>query len=103
MNTFQNGTFGVIHSSTNYDFTNNIYSAIYVLATGSETINGTSFTTTVAGETIPIIVKDAGTTVSARILLLGNPKPTGLDKTGKISGTTYQFIDIKTGLPTQQS
>jgi hypothetical protein len=96
MNTFQNGTFSVIHSSSNYDFANYVYSAIYILTAGAESINGTSFTTTVAGETIPIIVKETGTTVSARILLLGNPKPV-LHKTGKISGDTYQYVDIKTG------
>jgi hypothetical protein len=103
MNTLQNGTFSVIHSSTNYDFANNVYGAIYVLATGAETINGTSFTTTVAGETIPIIVQQSGTTVSSNILLLGNPKPAGLHKTGIITGNTYQWVDIRTGNPIQQS
>jgi hypothetical protein len=96
MNTFQNGTFSAIHSSTNYDFANYVYSAIYILASGPEVINGTSFTTSGAGEVIPIIVKEDGTTVSAKILLLGNPKPV-LHKTGKISGDTYQYVDIKTG------
>jgi hypothetical protein len=34
--------------------------------------------------------------LSTDFLLLGNPKPV-LHKTGKISGDTYQYVDIKTG------
>ena len=102
MNTIQNGTFSVIHSSTTTNFTNNMYGAVYCNATAAIVVNGTTIACT-QGQIIPIIVKDNDTTLSANFLLLGNPKPTGLERTGKISGTTYQFIDIKTGLPTQQS
>lgn len=102
MNTFQNGTFNVIHSSGQTDFNSYVYSAVYCSATAAITINGTVVECSL-GESLPIIVKSAGTILSTSFLLLGNPKPAGLDKTGKISGTTYQFIDIKTGLPTQQS
>jgi len=102
MNTLQNGTFSVIHSSGTTDFTNNMYSAVYCNATASIAVNGETIACQ-QGQIIPVIVKSDGTTLSANFLLLGNPKPAGLEKTGKISGTTYQWIDIKTGLPIQQS
>jgi hypothetical protein len=102
MNTIQNGTFSVIHSNTTADFTNNMYGAVYCNATTSIVVNGTTIACQ-QGQIIPIIVKSDGTTLSGNFLLLGNPKPAGLEKTGKISGSTYQWIDIKTGLPIQQS
>jgi hypothetical protein len=102
MNTLQNGTFSVIHSSGSTDFNTYMYSAVYCATSSPITINGELVQCT-AGHTIPVIVKSAGTTLSGDFLLLGNPKPAGLDKTGKISGSTYQWIDIKTGLPIQQS
>ena len=102
MNTIQNGTFSVIHSSTAANFTNYMYGAVYCNATASVTVNGTLIACQ-QGQTIPLIVKSDGTIPSTNLLLLGNLKPAGLEKTGKISGTTYQFIDIKTGLPIQES
>jgi hypothetical protein len=102
MNTFQNGTFNVIHSSGNTDFNTYVYSAVYCNQTAQITLNGETVEC-VAGETLPIIVDGATTTHTTDFLLLGNPKPAGLNKTGKISGTTYQWTDIKTGLPIQQS
>jgi hypothetical protein len=101
MNTYQNGTFNVIHSSGQTDFNNYVYSAIYCNATTGIVVNGTTIQCSL-GESIPIIVKEDGTTLSSDFLLLGNVRPS-LPKTGKISGSTYQFIDIKTGLPIQQS
>ncbi|MDB4335503.1 hypothetical protein N9994_00405 [bacterium] len=95
MNTFQNGTFSVIHDENNADFANFVYSAVYFTAAGPFDINGTSVAGT-AGQTIPLIVKQTGTTLATGFLLLGNPKPV-LHKTGKISGDTYQYVDIKTG------
>ena len=95
MNTFQNGTFSVIHNSSTIDFTNFVYSAVYFTAAGPFNINGTSVAGT-AGQSIPLIVKETGTTLASGFLLLGNPKPV-LHKTGKISGDTYQYVDIKTG------
>jgi hypothetical protein len=95
MNTFQNGTFSVIHSSGQTDFNEYVYSAVYCNATATITINGTSVEC-VQGESLPIIVKSDGTTHDASFLLLGNKKPV-LHKTGKLSGSTYQFVDIKTG------
>lgn len=102
MNTFQNGTFNTIHSSGSTDFTNYVYSAVYCNATASITINGQTVQCT-AGHIIPVIVQQNGTTLSTNFLLLGNPKPAGLEFTGKISGETYQWIDIRTGKPIQQS
>jgi len=96
MNTFQNGTFNVIHSSTQVDFTNNVYAAVYCSATSSILVNGTTIACSI-GETIPIIVKSAGTTLSVDFLLLGNVKPI-LHPTGKLgTGDTYTYVDIRTG------
>ena len=108
MGTYLTGTYSVIHDSTNADFDNFVYSAIYIVtASVALTINGTTFTPTVAGETIDIIVQEDGTTLNAAYLLLGNAKPVGLFRTGLITttgGTTggeqWQFVTIKTGLPT---
>jgi hypothetical protein len=108
MGTYLTGTYSVIHDSTNADFDNFVYSAIYIVtASVALTINGTTFTPTVAGETIDIIVQEDGTTLNAAYLLLGNAKPVGLFRTGLITttgGTTggeqWQFVNIKTGLPT---
>ena len=95
MNTFQNGTFSVIHSSGTTDFTNYVYSAVYCNATAGIVVNNTPVNCQ-QGQIIPIIVKEAGTPLSPDYLLLGNPRPV-LHKTGKISGDTYQYVDIKTG------
>jgi len=95
MNTFQNGTFSVIHNNTTTDFTNYVYSAVYCNATAGIQVNGTSVNCQ-QGQIIPLIVKEDGTSLSGDFLLLGNPKPV-LHKTGKISGDTYQYVDIKTG------
>ena len=108
MGTYLTGTYSVIHDSTNAYFDNFVYSAIYIVtASVALTINGTTFTPTVAGETIDIIVQEDGTTLNAAYLLLGNAKPVGLFRTGLITttgGTTggeqWQFVNIKTGLPT---
>ena len=108
MGTYLTGTYSVIHNSTNADFDNFVYSAIYIVtASVALTINGTTFTPTVAGETIDIIVQEDGTTLNAAYLLLGNAKPVGLFRTGLVTttgGTTggeqWQFVNIKTGLPT---
>ena len=103
MNTFQNGTFSVIHSNTTADFDNYTYSAVYFNASGTNfIINGTAVNG-VAGELFPVIVDGSTTTLEADFLLLGNPKPAGINKTGKIIVTTYQWVDIKTGNILQQS
>ena len=108
MGTYLTGTYSVIHTNTTADFDNFVYSAIYIVtASVALAINGTTFTPTVAGETIDIIVQEDGTTLNAAYLLLGNAKPVGLFRTGLVTttgGTTggeqWQFVNIKTGLPT---
>ena len=74
MNTFQNGTFSVIHDENNADFTNHVYSAVYCNASTSIIVNNTTVNCQ-QGQTIPIIVKENGTPLSPDYLLLGNPKP----------------------------
>ena len=71
---------------------------------GTYTINGASVIL-VAGETLEVVVDGSNTTLSSNnFLLLGNPKTKGIFKTGLISSTggteQYQFVNIKTGLPT---
>ena len=107
MGTYLTGTYSVIHTNTTADFDNFVYSAIYIVTAVALVINGTTFTPTVAGETIDIIVQEDGTTLNAAYLLLGNAKPVGLFRTGLVTttgGTTggeqWQFVNIKTGLPT---
>jgi hypothetical protein len=104
MGTYLTGTYSVIHNIDNADFDNYVYSAIYFNKDGVYDINGTSVGG-VAGETLDIIVKEDGTTLSEGYLLLGNPiAPQTKIKTGLITATggteQYQFVNIKTGLPT---
>ena len=103
MGTYLTGTYSVLHTLGTADFDNFVYSAVYFNNTGPFTINGTSVTGAV-GETLDIIVQEDGTTLNAAYLLLGNPKPAGLFKTGLMTTTggteQYQFVNINTGLPT---
>lgn len=105
MGTYLTGTYSVLHTLGTADFDNFVYSAVYFNNTGPFTINGTSVTGAV-GETLDIIVQaPPATTLSADFLLLGNPiAPQTKIKTGLITATggteQYQFVNIKTGLPT---
>ena len=103
MGTYLTGTYSVLHTLGTADFDNFVYSAVYFNSGATYTINGASVTG-VAGETLDIIVQETNTTLSTGYLLLGNPKPEGLFKTGLITATggteQYQFVNIKTGLPT---
>ena len=104
MGTYLTGTYSVLHTEETADFTNFVYSAVYFNKSGTYVINGTSVLG-VPGETLDIIVKEDGTTLSIGYLLLGNPiAPQTKIKTGLISTTGgtehYQFVNIKTGLPT---
>jgi hypothetical protein len=103
MGTYLTGTYSVLHTLGTADFDNFVYSAVYFNSGATYTINGASVTG-VAGETLDIIVQETNTTLSTGYLLLGNPKPAGLFKTGLITATggteQYQFVNIKTGLPT---
>ena len=112
--TYLTGEVTVIHTNTQADFENFTYSAIYANLNGTYTINGTAVIM-VAGDTLEVVVEAPPATVlNAGYILLGNPSaPQALYPTGVISATTenfqnniglvktYQFVDIKTGGPTQ--
>ena len=107
MGTYLTGEVAVIHNQTTADFDNFVYSAVYFNATGPFTINGNSNITGAVGETLEVVVDGSTTTlvgVGNDLLLLGNPKTKGIFKTGLITTTggteQYQFVNIKTGLPT---
>ena len=104
MGTYLTGTYSVLHTLGTADFDNFVYSAVYFNSGATYTINGASVTG-VAGETLDIIVQETNTTLSTGYLLLGNPiAPQTKVKTGLITATggteQYQFVNIKTGLPT---
>ena len=108
MGTYLTGTYSVIHTSGTADFNNFVYSAVYFNAAGTFNINGASVIATAEsiGETLEILVQAPPTTIlSTSFLLLGNPiAPQTKVKTGLISGDSHnevwQFVNIKTGLPT---
>jgi hypothetical protein len=102
--TYLTGTYSVIHTNTTADFDNYVYSAVYFNTNGSYTINDAAVTG-VAGKTLDNIIQPPpSTTLNSGFLLLGNPKPLGVFPTGLITSTggteQYQFVNIKTGLPT---
>ncbi len=107
MGTYLTGTYSVIHTNTTADFDNFVYSAVYFNTAGPFNINNASVVGAI-GETLDIIVQaPTATTLDAGFLLLGNAKPVGLFRTGLVTttgGTTggeqWQFVNIKTGLPT---
>ena len=107
MGTYLTGTYSVLHTLGTADFDNFVYDAVYFNIGATYNINDTSVVG-VAGETLDIIVQaPPATTLSADFLLLGNPiAPQTKIQTGLIYGVTatanavYQFVDIKTGLPT---
>lgn len=105
MGTYLTGTYSVLHTDVTADFTNFVYSAVYFNDTGIYTINDTTVIGA-AGETLDIIVEaPPATTLSEGYLLLGNAiAPQTKIKTGLITATggteQYQFVNIKTGLPT---
>jgi len=95
--------------STDADFVNNVYSAFIIVDnTGAPfTINGTTYSPPNEwdGQVIPLIIDGNTTTPNSDLMLLGNPiAPQTKVKTGLISGDSsnevWQFVDIKTGLPT---
>jgi len=102
--TYLTDTYSVIHTDSTADFDNYVYSSVYFNTNGSYTINGASVTG-VAGKTLDNIIQPPpATTLNSGFLLLGNPKPLGVFPTGLITSTggteQYQFVNIKTGLPT---
>lgn len=104
------GNFRIMDISTNADFVNNVYSAFMIIdnASGSPfTINGTTYSPPNEwdGQVIPLRINGNTTTPNSNLMLLGNPKDPALNvTTGLISSTggteQYQFVNIKTGLPT---
>ncbi len=104
MGTYLTGTYSVLHTLGTTDFDNFVYDAVYFSTATSMTINGVSVTGAI-GETLEITV-DGNTSIPiAGVLLLGNPiAPQTKVKTGLITATggteQYQFVNIKTGLPT---
>jgi len=104
--TYLTGEVTVIHNSTQVDFDNFVYSGVYCNAAAgcTDTINGTSVTMAL-GDTIDILVDGDTTLLTGDILFLGNPMPVQTEfPTGLISGNSHnevwQFVNIKTGLPT---
>lgn len=104
MGTYLTGTYSVLHTNATADFDNFVYDAVYFSTATSMTINGIAVTG-VLGETLEITVDGNTSTPVVGVLLLGNPiAPQTKVKTGLISGDSsnevWQFVDIKTGLPT---
>ena len=105
MGTYLTGTYSVLHTDKTSDFKNFVYSAVHFTKAGTFIINGTSVNVTTANTQIEIIVDDNTTTLNEFMLLFGNPiAPQTKVKTGLITATggteQYQFVNIKTGLPT---
>ena len=104
MGTYLTGTYTILHTNTTADFDNFVYDAVYFSTTTTMTINGVGVTG-VLGETLSITVDGNTSILNAGVLLLGNPiAPQTKVQTGLISGDSHnevwQFVNIKTGLPT---
>ena len=104
MGTYLTGNYTIIHTDVTADFDNFVYDAVYFSSGTTMTINGV-VVTGVIGETLEITVHGNTSTPVGGVLLLGNPiAPQTKVKTGLISGDSHnevwQFVNIKTGLPT---
>mgnify|MGYP003640118483 FL=1 len=104
MGTYLTGTYTILHTNTTADFDNFVYDAVYFSTADTMTINGVAVTG-VLGETLSITVDGNTSILNAGVLLLGNPiAPQTKVQTGLISGDSHnevwQFVNIKTGLPT---
>jgi len=104
MGTYLTGTYSVLHTLGTADFDNFVYDAVYFSTATTMTINGI-VVTGVIGETLEITVDGNTSTPVAGVLLLGNPiAPQTKVQTGLISGDSHnevwQFVNIKTGNPT---
>ena len=102
--TYLTGEVTVIHNNTQVDFDKFVYSGVYCNAPGTFTINGADVVMA-PGDTLEVLVDGDTTTLSSKILLLGNPEPVQTEfKTGLISGSphneVWQFVNIKNGNPT---
>ena len=118
MNPAIQGTFSVMHYSSEANYDEFVYGAYQIIENSSApfTINGTVITSPVAaqmeGQVVPMLINGNTTAANSDLLLFGNPKSPNINvKTGEISGATetfqnnigivetYQYIDIKTGKP----
>ncbi len=104
MSTYLTGTYTILHTDITADFDNFVYDAVYFNTATTMTINGV-VVTGVLGETLEITVDGNTSTPVSGVLLLGNPiAPQTKVQTGLISGDSHnevwQFVNIKTGLPT---
>jgi len=106
MGTYLTGEVSVIHDESAADFDNFVYSAVFCNVPGGYQING-EIVILIAGETLNVVVQaPPATTLSNKdFLLLGNPiAPQTKVQTGLISGDSHnevwQFVNIKTGNPT---
>ena len=104
MGTYLTGTYTILHTNNTYDFDNFVYDAVYFSTTTQMDINGVTVTG-VLGDTLSITVDGNTSTPVGGVLLLGNPiAPQTKVQTGLISGDSHnevwQFVNIKTGLPT---
>ena len=106
------GTFTVMHVSTDANFDQFIYGAYVIIdnAGAPFTINGNTFSPPNEwyGQVIPLVICGDTTTPSTDLMLLGNPKPVGVCTSGdtysgavsaNVDNTdiTYQFQNIKSG------
>ena len=104
MGTYLTGTYTILHTNTTADFDNFVYDAVYFSTTTQMLINGVTVDG-VLGDTLSITVDGNTSNLVAGVLLLGNPiAPQTKVQTGLISGDSHnevwQFVNIKTGLPT---
>ncbi len=104
MGTYLTGTYSVLHTDATADFDNFVYDAVYFSTATVMTINGIVVTGAL-GETLELTLDGNTSTPVTGVLLLGNPiAPQTKVQTGLISGDSHnevwQFVDIKTGLPT---
>ena len=106
------GTFTVMHISTNANFDLFTYGAFVIIdnAAGPFTINGEVIAVPNEwdGQVIPLNICEDGTVLNADLVFLGNPKPAGICMSGdtysgavaaNVNNTdiTYQFQNIKSG------
>ena len=82
MGTYLTGTYTILHTNTTADFDNFVYDAVYFSTATTMTINGVAVTG-VLGETLSITVD-------------GNTRLISGDSHNEV----WQFVNIKTGLPT---
>jgi hypothetical protein len=99
MGTYLTGNYTIIHTDVTADFDNFVYDAVYFSSATTMTINGV-VVTGVLGETLEITVDGNTSTPVGGVLLLGNPIAPQTKVSGDSHNEVWQFVNIKTGLPT---